>query len=398
MLGGNVTYAATQWLVLVVIAKWLGSQAVGQFALGLAVASPIFAFAGFRLRAVQATDVNAEYSFSLYLGLRIAASAVSLLLIFMMTIFWWSDTTSAVVLWVSIAKAAESLGDIAQGFMQRREMYREISISQTIKGVTSVLFILIAAEYFSNIVLVSVAFALSRIVPVLGYDNIIVRQTHARPGGETESIAPNFAPDKMRRLMILAFPIGIVLALNTLQLSLPRFALDKYFDESMVGIYAGIAYVAMTGATVVNAMGQTALPRLAVYFREDIVAFKWLMVKLVVAALLLGVFGVLLAMGWGNTLLSLLYTSEYSGHEDVFIWVMLGGAATYVAAIIGVGVTASRSFVSQAIVSVPVTAAVGAGCYVLVPLYGMSGAAISVLLGAALKFTLQGIQIASVHP
>ena len=77
-LSGNVVYAGCQWGMLIAIAK-LGTPAMlGQFALGLAIAGPIFIMAQLHLRAVQATDARHEYLFGHYFALRILGTAAAL--------------------------------------------------------------------------------------------------------------------------------------------------------------------------------------------------------------------------------------------------------------------------------------------------------------------------------
>src|SRR5687767_4178506 len=58
---GQAAYAASQWGILIVLAK-LGTPAmVGQFALGFAIAAPVFMFANLQLRAVIATDASQDF-------------------------------------------------------------------------------------------------------------------------------------------------------------------------------------------------------------------------------------------------------------------------------------------------------------------------------------------------
>ena len=75
---GNVGYAACQCAVLIVIAKLASAEAVGRFALALAVTAPLMIAASLQLRVVQATDARGDYPFAAYLGLRLAATALAL--------------------------------------------------------------------------------------------------------------------------------------------------------------------------------------------------------------------------------------------------------------------------------------------------------------------------------
>src|SRR5436190_15785492 len=80
-LGGNVVYAACQWATLIVLAKLGSAEAVGQFALGLAVTAPIMLFANLQLASLQATDSTGEYRFGHYLALRLITTGLALVVI-----------------------------------------------------------------------------------------------------------------------------------------------------------------------------------------------------------------------------------------------------------------------------------------------------------------------------
>src|SRR4030095_3914974 len=81
VLMGNAVYAACQWGVIVALAKLGNSFMVGQFSLGLAIATPALMFSNFDLRAVQATDASRLFRFSEYLRLRIVTTMAALAVI-----------------------------------------------------------------------------------------------------------------------------------------------------------------------------------------------------------------------------------------------------------------------------------------------------------------------------
>ena len=85
-LAGNVGYAACQWGMIVVLARLGNSFLVGQFSLGLAIATPVLMFANLHLRAMQATDARRLYRFSEYRRLRIATTLAA------MAVIWGTPT------------------------------------------------------------------------------------------------------------------------------------------------------------------------------------------------------------------------------------------------------------------------------------------------------------------
>ena len=108
---GNVVYAGCQWGMLMVLAKLGSPERVGQFALGLALTAPVIMLTNLQLRAIQATDARREYRFGHYLALRLATTALSLLVIAGIACGYRLET-ALVILAVGLSKAFESLSDV----------------------------------------------------------------------------------------------------------------------------------------------------------------------------------------------------------------------------------------------------------------------------------------------
>src|SRR5437588_11269399 len=78
---GNTIYSACQWGALVALAKLSSPVIVGQYALGVAIATPVTSLTGLQIRPVIASDVKQTYKFGEYVGLRLASTALPLLVI-----------------------------------------------------------------------------------------------------------------------------------------------------------------------------------------------------------------------------------------------------------------------------------------------------------------------------
>src|ERR1035441_3259888 len=68
--GGYLAFAAGQWAVLSLIARLGGAEMLGEYALALAVATPVAMFSHLNLRAVLATDMERRHPFGDYLAVR----------------------------------------------------------------------------------------------------------------------------------------------------------------------------------------------------------------------------------------------------------------------------------------------------------------------------------------
>lgn len=109
---GNLVYAGTQWLILVVLAQLAAPAAVGQFALGMAIAAPAILLANLQLRVVLATDARDEHAWADYLGLRLSGTAVALVVIAAIALIGYRGDSARVICLVAAAKAVEAVSDL----------------------------------------------------------------------------------------------------------------------------------------------------------------------------------------------------------------------------------------------------------------------------------------------
>ena len=117
---GNVVYAASQWGLLVALAKLGSPEMVGRFSLGLAIAAPVMMLTNLQLRGVQATDARRQYRFGHYLALRLVMTTAALAVIAAIScLAGYSFEAAAVVVIVGVAKASESVSDVYHGLLQQ---------------------------------------------------------------------------------------------------------------------------------------------------------------------------------------------------------------------------------------------------------------------------------------
>jgi O-antigen/teichoic acid export membrane protein len=380
---GNLVYAGCQWGMLVVLAKLGSPEMVGQFTLGLAVTAPVIMFTNLQLRVVQATDANKDYSFSDYLGLRLIGTSLGVFAIAIIALFsGYRRETCIVILLIGLAKAFESISDIFFSLLQQHERMDRIAISLMFKGPLSLLM-LATGVYISHSVLWGTAGL------VVAWATILV--TYDIRNGvmilkNRSLVLPSWHFKILKKLIWLCLPLGFVMMLISLNSNIPRYFIEKYLGEYDLGIFAAIAYLMVAGGMVVNALGESANPRLAKYYAAgDSKAFRTLLFKLVGIGAFLGVMGVFVALVGGRQIITLLYRPEYANHTDLFVWLMLATAVNYVSSFLGYGMTAARYFRIQMPLFFIVTAISAMACFWLVPNMGLRGAAIALLIGAIVQ-------------
>lgn len=350
---GNVIYAGCHWGMVVVLAKLTNPEMVGRFALGLAITAPIILFSQLQLRAVQATDARSQYGFGHYLGLRLATTGLALLVI--AAVAGWGKYgvhTALVILAIGVTKAVESISDVFYGLMQRHERMDRIARSRILKGPLSLAALGGGVWATGNVFWGVVGIAAVWVLVLVTYDlrnaRATLRECRAEqdPSGPARAwLAPVFGGRQLLRLAWLALPLGVVGALISLTSNIPRYFLEKYRGEAELGIFAALAYLVVVGNILVGAMGQSVVPRLAKYFAAgDIASYQRLLLRLLGIGTLIGLAGVGLALFAGRMILTLLYRPEYADHVQIFVGLMCAGGLSYLASIMGYGLTATRRF------------------------------------------------------
>ncbi len=383
-LTGNVVYALCQWAMLSVLARWGTPVAVGQFVLGLAIASPIMALAMLQLRNVQITDVHQTFSFSDYFAARIVWTLVGLGAILVWGTLASEDSTMFwVIVLVGLMKSVDSVSDIVRGLFQYRERMDLNGISMMTKGVLSLLALAISMKLTGSVVVATAAAAVSWFVAFVAYDLVIARRllsSKAVAPNAGSGFRPRFRLQAMARLTWIALPLGAVMAIISLQTNIPRYVLESYSGSKLLGYFGAIVYPMMAGMMVTTAMGQSASPKLAKYFVEDLTAFVRLLGRMSGISAVLALALIAGTHFLGDRVLWFLYGPEYATYHREFEVLAVAWGIQLVSSCWGYGLTAARCFRVQVVLTVVSCVATLLASIILVPRYGVMGAALAVLV------------------
>ena len=137
---GNIASTASQFGMLLALARLGDAEMVGQYGLSLAVTAPVFVLAGMSLRDVQVTDARDDYSFSDYASVRLISLTVGLVLVtIFVALMGYAATTAAVILLIGLTKVVEGMSDIIFGMFQKHEQMDKIAKSMMIKAVVTLI-------------------------------------------------------------------------------------------------------------------------------------------------------------------------------------------------------------------------------------------------------------------
>ena len=385
---GNSIFALSQWLVLVILTKSGNPEMAGMYALGLAVTTPIFSFANLNLRAVQATDASQRFTFSDYVAVRLMTSVLALISI--VALVWmlpYATEVRLVIVGIAGAKFFESLSDIVYGKWQFEEAMPNISLSMILRGVSTVLVVWLVFTLSQNLVVTMASMAVVWGLTLVGFDIAGIKPQAFGIKTQNSELGDR---NPLLSLIWLALPLGGVMLINTLNVNLPRYWVERALGLPQLGILAALFSLVLVGTTLINALGQAASPRLAKLYaagrKQD---FIRLLAGLAASALAIGVGGLLVSIVFGKPLLAILFTRHYAAYTHLLIWVMVYGLVTYLSSVAGYGVTSARFFRIQVPWNSLEMLCLMAACFVLIPRFGLSGAVWSSTLAALVHLSLK---------
>lgn len=399
---GNVVNAACWFAMTIVLAK-LGSPAhVGQFALGLAVTAPIFMFCTLRLRDVQAIDAKQEYRFGDYLAVRIVTTVLAIIVTLgIVLVSGYERETMLVILATGLSKSVESLSDATYGLFMQHERLDRIAKSKMMKGVLALLGLSLGFALTGSVFVGVLGVMSARVAILVTYDlrNAILSLNHTSKLGDNilpkSLLRPHWDFTILKKLIWLALPLGFVQMLISLNVNIPNFFIEGHLGAHYLGLFAAVAAFQKTAPTVVAALGHSASPRLAKYYAaNDARAYRKLTSKLIGLGAALGIAGVLVSVVFGRQILTLFYGPEYA-LPTLFGLVMFSAGMNYVATMLLYAVTSAKYFKIQLPINILSFGTTTASCFWLIPLAGLNGAAIALILGNVVRVV--GSMIAVMH-
>jgi O-antigen/teichoic acid export membrane protein len=384
---GNGVYSACQWGVLIAIAQ-LGSRAMlGQYALALAVTTPVFALMSLNARAVQASDATREYTFTAYLVLRLLTTAVALGVV-LVAVSQWELTASgvAVILVVASAKAVDAVTDCYYGRLQQVEAMRDFACGLITNGVLTLAAGAVLLAATGDIVWLAVSSLVASVA------TLIVVRVRAAPivdDPAVRAVGEPPLPRQVTALAVLMLPLGITAGLGAVVPNLPHYFVQHHLGTQQLGIYAALVSLAMVADLIGAAALQAVLPRLAREHRGDRREFARVVLRLSAGCAVAGAVMVGAAALCGDAILRVAYGPAYQGHLGVLLCLTSAVAVALTGAPLSAAATAARRLTDQIGVGVVgLVAGISAGA-VLVPRFGLKGAAATMLVITATRLAGQ---------
>lgn len=381
LLGGNLIFSLSQWLIMIMVARLASKENLGQYALALAIVLPVYAVTNLQLRPLFILDDNGNknYIYSNFYYLRLLSSLVGFLVCIVLGLYY--DDIFLILFLVAGIKFLESLSDIIYAFYNSRDQTYLISKSLLLKGVGSTLLCLLGLIFFDF------SWAISFIL--LNYfliwyflDNKYISKTN-----EIVEKKLDF------RILNHAIPMGLTLGLVTLQSSVPRIFLHHYESTELVGVLSVLSYFVVIGSIFINSICQYLSPKIVNFWINDIKEFKRYYMTMQIISVLFGFVVLFFCYFFGHFILSLIYGEEFIEYERELNLIIFSGIFLYLSTVNGFTLTSIGYIGKQVYIFGFIALVTLLSSYILIPKFGIDGAIYSMLIAYFIQFIVTSIVI-----
>jgi O-antigen/teichoic acid export membrane protein len=387
----NVALAASNWLVLVLIAKFFEVSDLGAFVLALSLFSPAFLLASFKVRTLLIVDKDWDFKPEDYGCARIFANTIVTVVVVAIASVVYQELPIWLLLTVAVYKMADAWSEFTQSYLRRHQHFQVISISTSARALVTICSLLSAIAidvHFEVIILIWTGFAVFFSL----VDTWLMLKFWEEPA------LKKFRFSKLFSIAVLVnalqiyrrqLTIAVALAISALFVHLPNFALAHYFSPSEAGIFATISYFLVAGGILINSLSQAGTPQLVnLYKTGSQRAFMRLTFVLCCAGTVLAVLGVSIALVLGKWILALFYTPEIAEFDHVLVWVMIASGIRFLYIFLGTALAALQRFKSQTYINFFGFLTLLVALYLWVPEQSLLGAAKAMTLAAVVECIL----------
>ncbi len=316
-------------VALMFITRILGMNDAGVFSIAFAVASLMLYIGLYGLRRFQASDLNEEFKFADYNGMRFITCGVMALACLGYCAYGcafngYSFNKAGVVLMVCVLKLVQAYTDVVHGNMQQKGRLDVAAKSSAVRYVLEVVAIIVTMIVTKDL-LISVA--VSAVVSIV----VMMLTTMAAGRKYCDTYVPRFGAAEIKTLTIDGFPLFASLFLNMYICNAPKYAIDKYLTEEIQAAYNLIFMPAFMVMLLSNFIFNPIVKSYAELWLSDSAEQHKELWKKIRAQMLfvlgLTVLGLAVAATIGIPVLSLIFGTDLSDYKTELCIVMIGGGA-----------------------------------------------------------------------
>lgn len=358
-------------VMLMVVSRRAGIVSAGVYSLAISVGQQMQALGMYEVRTYHVTDVRYRFSFGVYHATRILT--VGLMLLGILGYAVWRQAgleVGVLIMLVASLRCFDAYEDVYYSELQRAGRL-------DLGGRASFLRIATTTGVFC-LMLVATGSLLSSVLVTLAASTAVLWAGFVPPARTLFELRPYWSWQQTKAVLVSCLPLFLASFLAMLLANAPRFAIDRYLDDSAQGFFA----VLLMPAVAINLLSllvfRPLLTRMAQRWDGgEPAAFRALVRRGLLTASAAS--GVVAVVSWflGIPLLNLVFSVDADLYHTELMVLVVGGALNSLSVVLYYALTTMRRQ-NLVLVGYLVAAVVTVlACVLLVPAWGLLGACLA---------------------
>ncbi|EIT1270097.1 hypothetical protein L1G63_000821 [Staphylococcus pseudintermedius] len=307
---GNATLAFIKWLILILIVRLTTPNEVGSYTFAVAVSTPIMMFANMRLRLRYV--VEDQWSYKSVKLTRELLNAVAFMVVLIIATIIYPQYFTYIIL-ISIIKILDLESEFYYALLHKVQNFRRIGLLQIGKSINVILFFAISLLISKSVVVALVFQLVSQLLWLVLFElkakkNIVQ---------STQPINQN----KIKALIIIGLPLGVVQLVNAYNILIPRYAIEKFLNVSLVGIFASVSYLLTIIDLFMNAISQNIIIRIKDSFNNKRYGEleQYIFKKVPTYSAFIGLMIIIPVYFFKDAIVFIVYGQSYINYSDILL-------------------------------------------------------------------------------
>ena len=228
---GSIIYALNSVVLLLIVIQIVGPEQGGGFSIAFTISQTVCVIGNFEMRIFQVTD-SGTYSFQDYFLSRIYTSFMMIAV----TLIWivvngYKHEKAILILILCAYRLSDTFGDVIEGYYQQQDKLYISSILLSLRSSIPTILFTVVLILTQNLMYGSFTLMISAIIllGVFDFGTLVFKDNVKLMGGKNQ---------KVLGVLVVCLPLFIGSFLSTYIVNAPKYAIDKYLNETLQSYYA----------------------------------------------------------------------------------------------------------------------------------------------------------------
>lgn len=242
-------------LSLILISNYLGPDQLGNYSLGLAIATPIFVFSQFGLRGVFLTK-SSSHKFSAYILVGLAGSILAITTVTVLSLIFYPALIFIFIL-IALIKSVDAISDLLTAPYQATQRLNQVVVAYGMATLTSTIAVWLDLIAGGNLV---TTLAMILVLNLLVFSLFLFPKVWRYSSEITPPVQPTHRFAGTRSIFISGLPLGVAAGIIALTSSSPQIILENISGPAAVGLLGILLYAYGMAELLIGSIAQSWLP------------------------------------------------------------------------------------------------------------------------------------------